>query len=455
MRLHTKDRVLLLLVLDLASMMGAFIPALIIGHNPPVAAGLIWHYRWGIATMLVSTVTIFFIFDLYSLSEMPNRFMLQVLSLALGLLLSAIIVTFIFFFFRNTVPRAVFLLFYIFSLICITTVRGLLSRLSLSDVIWRILVLGERELRDKVIHLIQERKYLHSQIIGYLSVDDDNNDSSAAVPHLGSAEQLLPVVEKAGIDHVILAATTIDMRLTNALLDCMKKKIKVTSFSHFIENVAGKVPIEYLSARWFFDELSASDRRYYWYGKRVSDILFSLVGICLTLPFLPLIALLIKLDSRGPVFYSQTRIGRDNRPFLLWKLRTMVMDADKNNIHWTTDHDSRITRVGRYLRKMRIDELPQLFNILKGDMTLIGPRPEAVSLVELYRREIPFYQERHMVTPGITGWAQINYPYGNSIEDTREKMKYDYYYIKNRGIVLDAIIFLRTIRIVLTGKGAL
>jgi lipopolysaccharide/colanic/teichoic acid biosynthesis glycosyltransferase len=168
-----------------------------------------------------------------------------------------------------------------------------------------------------------------------------------------------------------------------------------------------------------------------------------------------IIALLIKNDSSGPVFYSQTRIGRDNKPFRLWKLRTMVRHADKDNVHWTTEHDARITGFGKYLRKMRMDEIPQLFNILKGDMTLIGPRPEAFSLVEMYRKDIPYYLERHMVTPGITGWAQINYPYGNSVEDAREKLKYDYYYIKNRSLVLDAIIFLRTIRIVLTGKGAL
>jgi lipopolysaccharide/colanic/teichoic acid biosynthesis glycosyltransferase len=133
----------------------------------------------------------------------------------------------------------------------------------------------------------------------------------------------------------------------------------------------------------------------------------------------------------------------------------MVDGADRNNVHWTTDHDDRITRVGRIVRKMRLDEVLQLLNIFKGEMSLIGPRPEALSLVEMYTKEIAYYPERHMVTPGITGWAQINYPYGNSIEDTRQKLMYDFYYIKNRSVVLDLMIFLRTIRIVLTGKGAM
>jgi lipopolysaccharide/colanic/teichoic acid biosynthesis glycosyltransferase len=173
------------------------------------------------------------------------------------------------------------------------------------------------------------------------------------------------------------------------------------------------------------------------------------------LPLFPFIALLIKLDSRGPVFYTQQRMGRGSKPFRAWKLRTMTDGADRNNVHWTTDNDDRITRVGRIVRKTRLDEVPQLLNIFKGEMSLIGPRPEALSLVEMYTREIPYYPERHMVTPGITGWAQINYPYGNSIEDTRQKLMYDFYYIKNRSVILDLMIFLRTIRIVLTGKGAM
>ncbi|MHB8843489.1 MAG: sugar transferase [Nitrospirota bacterium] len=168
-----------------------------------------------------------------------------------------------------------------------------------------------------------------------------------------------------------------------------------------------------------------------------------------------LIVLLIKLDSAGPVFYSQVRVGRGEETFRVWKLRTMVRDADMNNVHWTTDNDSRITRFGKILRKLHVDEVPQLYNVLRGEMSLIGPRPEAVSLVEMYEREIPYYINRHMVSPGLTGWAQINYPYGNSVEDTREKLKYDFYYIKNRSIVLDIVIFLRTIKTVLTGKGAL
>jgi lipopolysaccharide/colanic/teichoic acid biosynthesis glycosyltransferase len=148
-------------------------------------------------------------------------------------------------------------------------------------------------------------------------------------------------------------------------------------------------------------------------------------------------------------------MGRGSKPFRAWKLRTMTDGADRNNVHWTTNNDSRITRVGRIIRKTRLDEVPQLINILKGEMSLIGPRPEALSLVEMYTREISYYPERHLASPGITGWAQINYPYGNSIEDTRQKLMYDFYYIKNRCFTLDLLIFVKTIKIVLTGRGAM
>jgi exopolysaccharide biosynthesis polyprenyl glycosylphosphotransferase len=435
-------------------MLVAFTFALLFGHKHPMTIRFFSLYSWGIVTLITSVVTVFFILDLYSLHKLPDRFITQILYITLGLFFSAIAVTFIFFFFRNTVPRAVFILFYVFSLVLITTFRYYFNKLNVSLIFWRVLIVGDGKPSEKVVNIIHERKYLHSQIVGYLS-DDREKTSSMGPRYLGNIDQLLSIVERFSVDHVIVSASRITEQLTIALLDCMKRKVKVTDFKRFIETVAGKVPIDYLNAGWFFEELSTIDKRYYWYVKRAIDVLLSLFGICVTLPFLPFVALLIKIDSPGPVFYSQSRIGRDNKPFRLWKLRTMVRDADKDNVHWTTNNDARITLVGKFLRKIRLDEVPQLFNILKGDMTLIGPRPEAVSLVELYKKEIPYYLERHMVTPGITGWAQINYPYGNSVEDAREKLKYDYYYIKNRSIVLDANIFLRTIRIVLTGKGAL
>ena len=447
------EKMLLLWLSDMAAMLLAFGLALFLGHQPPFTFGLFFRYDWGLLTMVVSVVLILFILDAYSLRKLPEIYLHQIPILVIGLASSALVVSLIFFFFRNPVPRAVFLLFYCFSAVLIVAFRLVSHRRALSSVYWKVLIVGSYERSREVARLIKARKYLHSRVVGY--VFDAPGGDGEEVPHLGDHFDLVQLVDRHNINHVILAGHYLSESAMRSLLKCMQKKIKVSDFRKMIEDITGKVPIEHLTDNWFVVQLSDTDKRYFWYCKRSYDIVVSLFGLLLALPILALAALLIKLDSKGRVLYSQQRIGRGNVPFRVWKLRTMVTDADKNNVHWTLDKDDRITRVGRLLRKMHIDELPQLYNILTGEMSLIGPRPEAARLVELYTREIPYYVERHMVTPGITGWAQINHPYGNSIDDTCEKLRYDFYYIKNRSIALDLTIFLRTIRTVLTGNGAL
>jgi len=455
MRLHNKEKVYLLLFGDLIAMLAAFVIALAIGHKLPMSMSLFWYYGWGLLVLISSVVIVFIILDVYALHKMPDRFLQQIFTVSMGLLFSSILVTFIFFFFRKiAIPRAVFLAFFPFALYFIATFHCFYNKLFKSFILWRILIVGKKKDSEEMALLINSRKYLHSSIVGYLS-DEPDAESSSGLVFMGRTENLVRVAEKENIDQIIVASRKIDEELRRPLRECIQRKVKVTDFKKVTEEIAGKVPIEYLSDNWFILELSVIDKRYFWYAKRFTDIALSLMSICILLPFLPIIALIIRLDSKGSVFYSQLRIGRDGRLFRIWKLRTMVADADKNNVYWTTEKDSRITRAGRFLRKIRLDEISQFINVLKGDMSFIGPRPEAVSLAELYTKEIPYYAERHMVTPGITGWAQINYRYGNSVKDAKEKLKYDFYYIKNRGVMLDILIFLRTIRIALTGKGAI
>lgn len=454
MRVNVKEKVALLLMSDVVAMAVSFIIALVLGHRLPFTFDLVSYYNGGAETLIASAVVVFFILDVYSLHKIPERFLGQALLVVVGLLLGAILSTFTFFFTRDAVPRAVFLLFYVFSFLLINLFRYAVSRATLSAVYWRLLIVGKKAKCLDVGHMIESRQYLHSTVVGYLT-DDQNSGEGKDIPCLGRITDLMAVAEQRGIDQIIVAAATIEEDLTKYLLECMQKKIKISDFRKVIEDITGKVPIDYLNDNWFILWLSTADKRYFWYVKRCIDIVLSAFGFCFSLPFVALAALLIKLDSRGPVFYSQQRVGRGNKPFRAWKLRTMVEGADKNRVHWTTENDDRITRVGRLLRKMRLDEVPQLLNVLRGDMSLIGPRPEATSLVERYVKEIPYYPERHMVSPGLTGWAQINYPYGNSLEDTRQKLMYDFYYIKNRRFTLDVMIFLRTIRTVLTGKGAI
>jgi exopolysaccharide biosynthesis polyprenyl glycosylphosphotransferase len=188
--------------------------------------------------------------------------------------------------------------------------------------------------------------------------------------------------------------------------------------------------------------------------KRVIDVVFSIAGLILTAPLLPMIALMIKIDSRGPLFLKQIRVGEMEKKFLLYKFRSMRSDAEKEcGAVWATKDDPRITRVGKFLRKTRIDELPQLFNVLKGDMSLVGPRPERPEFIVKLKKHIPYYSERHFVKPGVTGWAQIRYPYGASVEDAIEKLRYDLYYIKNISLFLDTQIILETAKVMLLGRG--
>jgi len=432
----------------------SFITAILIGHQAQFTLGILFGYTWGFVTLFFSTLISFLIFDLYTLNKIMRRFSQQILTIGSGLLASSIMSAFIFFFFRKPVPRAVFLIFYLSVFVLIIFLRYLIARHMLSQIHWQVLLVGDGKRSSEVTQLIKSRPYLHTNISGYVS---KGNGSQALdhLPRLGDTQDMITIAKKNDIDQVIVAVPTLDDELLKLLLECMQNKIKVSDFRKVIEEITGKVPIDHLNDNWFLLALSTLDKRHFWYCKRLLDILLSCVGFCLALPLFPFFALLIKVDSRGPMFYSQMRMGRGSKPFRAWKLRTMTDGADRNNVHWTMDNDNRITRVGRFIRKTRLDEVPQLINILKGEMSLIGPRPEALSLVEMYTSAIPYYPERHLVAPGITGWAQINYPYGNSIEDTRQKLMYDFYYIKNRCFTLDLLIFLRTIKIVLTGKGAM
>jgi exopolysaccharide biosynthesis polyprenyl glycosylphosphotransferase len=188
--------------------------------------------------------------------------------------------------------------------------------------------------------------------------------------------------------------------------------------------------------------------------KRIFDITASCILLALTLPLILIFAVLVKLDSKGPAFFRQTRVGLYGEPFTLIKLRSMRTDAEKDGAKWAEKNDPRITRLGRFIRKVRIDELPQTWSVLKGEMSFVGPRPEVPSFVESLEEVIPFYSERHMVKPGITGWAQINYPYGASVEDSRCKLEYDLYYAKNYTPFLDLVILLQTLRVILWPEGA-
>jgi exopolysaccharide biosynthesis polyprenyl glycosylphosphotransferase len=220
----------------------------------------------------------------------------------------------------------------------------------------------------------------------------------------------------------------------------------------FYERLTGKIGGERLRLGQLVFADASRRTRLYRRARRLLDVALSIIIGLLASPLMLLTALAIKLDSRGPVFYRQERVGLHNAVFRIVKFRSMRVDAEANGPVWAVQSDSRVTRVGRWIRKLRIDELPQLSNIIRGEMSLIGPRPERPVFIKQLERQIPYYSERHLVKPGLTGWAQVRYPYGASLEDAMEKHKYDLYYIKNQSPMLDLLILLETARIVLFGR---
>lgn len=224
-------------------------------------------------------------------------------------------------------------------------------------------------------------------------------------------------------------------------------------FEKFYESITGKVPVSIIGERWFLDNLQEISKQTFEKMKRLGDIVFSLVFFILLAVIFPFATIAIKLNSQGPIFYRQKRIGKDGKIFEVIKFRSMIEDAEKNGAQWADKKDNRITFIGNILRKTRVDEIPQVINVLKGDLSFVGPRPERPEFMEELGKKIPHYHIRHIIKPGLTGWAQINFPYGASVEDAMEKLQYDLFYIKNRSLTLELSIILKTIMTVLRYAG--
>ena len=273
---------------------------------------------------------------------------------------------------------------------------------------------------------------------------------------LVDCEQLIRMTEQNGVTRVVIAEQDPMRRaeLSAALLDCRMRGLRVSDAIDFYEELSGTIWVQGLYPQWLVYTAGFNRSKLVIHLKRFADLMFALLLAVLASPLLVLSAIAIKLDSRGPILFRQIRVGLDGKTFVVYKFRSMREDAENDTGPvWAQEADSRVTRVGKALRKFRLDEVPQLFNVLRGEMSLVGPRPERPYFVDLLEQEIPFYDLRHTVKPGITGWAQVACPYGASIEDARQKLQYDLYYAKNMSLRLDAVILLKTLRVVLFGKG--
>ncbi len=318
----------------------------------------------------------------------------------------------------------------------------------------RVLVLGAGS-RAERLRTLSEEPGSGFVIVGYVGMGGAQASVQEAIAR-DAIHDLTRHVANLGVSEVVLALE--ERRNSLPLKDLLRIKtagVHVNDFSSFMERETGRVDLDTLNPSWLiFSDGFSSGRAVSSVVKRLFDICASGLLLLLTFPVILLFAVLVRLDSKGPAFFRQKRVGLYGQPIWLLKLRSMRVDAEKDGAKWAERDDPRVTRVGRVIRKLRIDELPQVWTVLKGQMSFVGPRPEVPRFVEDLEEQLPFYAERHMVKPGITGWAQINYPYGASVEDARAKLEYDLYYAKNYTPFLDLLILLQTLRVVLWPEGA-
>ncbi|HEY6217774.1 MAG TPA: TIGR03013 family XrtA/PEP-CTERM system glycosyltransferase [Pyrinomonadaceae bacterium] len=458
--LRLNGRTILLIIAEAALVYGAIIAAvyLRVGVDGAPFELVEKHGYWKAAVAGFFCLAAFYLFDLYDFLVMHDRRELVLrLVQALGLAWIALALSF------YTYPAL--MLGRGISLIALPLALGLMVLWRIS-IHWflghpgfgeRILIVGSGKFAVEMASEVLNRPDAGYRIVGFVGTDADLLGKSLINPRvIGLTDDLDQIVKRENIDRIVVAMGERRGQLpTNKLLQLsLTGQVTIEEGASFYERVTGRVSLSMLRPSWLIFTGRGRQAKLAELTRATVHWLVALIGAILSLPIVLLTAVLIKLESRGPVFYKQERIGKNGRTFVLTKFRSMRVDAEQDGPVWASKRDSRTTRVGRVIRKVRIDEIPQFWNILKGEMSFVGPRPERPHFVAQLAEEIPFYEQRHLIAPGLTGWAQIKYPYGASIEDARQKLQYDLFYIKNQGLILDAIILFETIKIILFGRGA-
>ena len=321
-----------------------------------------------------------------------------------------------------------------------------------------ILIVGTGEVARQVGEEVRKRKRLGFHLVGFINAPPapDGPPRGQGGDVLGDPAQMDRIIERYDVDKVVVAIT--ERRGEYPVKEMLALRVggyQVVEWPGFFEKLSGRIPIDNLAPSFFIFNEGFRKSRILLSIRRVLSSIVAAVLLVLLLPVFLVVAIFIKLDSSGPVLYSQIRVGQHNKPIRIYKFRSMRADAEKNgDAVWAVENDPRITRVGHFLRKTRIDELPQLFNVLIGELEFVGPRPERPEFVEKLQTMIPYYALRHTVKPGITGWAQVMFHYGSTIDESKEKLQYDLFYLKNMSLKLDLLILFHTFKIVLLGRGA-
>ncbi len=467
LHLRTSERKLLLLGVDLLIINAALVLAWVLGTKTPVTPETVLApYKWFITLTIVWGVSALF-FDVYDLARAASTMQI-VRNAGAAALVTVLVYILIPWFAPPLASRTLIFGFAILAWIGIVSWRVAYAQFFVQP--WfkrRALVVGAgwagrtiEEMLRVAPHDANPYRGTGYELVGFI---DDNVDYAGTtvgdVPVLGGHGVLVPAAKNLQVDEVILAIThrhAIENALFDDLLRCREMGVQVTPMSVIYERLRGRVPVDHVG-RDLYAALPTSDNayeRFYLALKRILDGVVGLLGLLAFALIAPIVAIANALTAPGPLLYKQERVGKGGKVFMVYKFRSMVPDAEAGTgAVWAAANDKRVTPVGRVLRRTRLDELPQVMNVLRGEMSLVGPRPERPEFVDELSKTLPFYRARHAVRPGITGWAQVQFRYGNTSEDAKVKLEYDLYYVKHIGALLDLRIVLQTIQVMLLFKG--
>jgi sugar transferase (PEP-CTERM system associated) len=443
---------LLLLFCEVLLVGGSFLAATICITGPDGYIVLI--YENGllkIAAITVFTLLLTYYFDLYGPRRIAESWEIYFRLLLVLSVLSFVLAGIVFIFPETDIAPYVLVAGVSFLTVALVLWRWAYERIiSLAVFRERVYVLGCGQQARMVVETLRSSRDAGMEVIGWKGESETNGQHDHFAAELRAFRGLKP-----GVDRVIVAME--DRRQSmpvRELLDLRLRGVVIENSSTLLERLTAKLPLDGLNpSTLIFTEgfrMSATQQLL----RRLLSLAVAFLALVICLPFIPLIILAVRLSSPGPVFFSQTRVGRRGCPFTAYKFRTMRQDAEANGAVWAAKEDPRVTPIGGFMRKTRLDEIPQLWNVLRGDMAFVGPRPERPEFVQWLSKEIPFYDLRHMIRPGITGWAQVRYQYGASLEETKRKLEYDLYYVKNQSIGLDLLIMFETIKTIILRRGA-
>ncbi|MBY0376400.1 sugar transferase [Patescibacteria group bacterium] len=435
--MKSSARTVLLLLGDMLSLYLAFFAMLEIAFFHAVTTDLIYLHAFPFLILGMSWIFIFFLFDLYdtkssrlTIPRLQKIFLAFILSVLVG-----------------------FAFFYLIPFFYITPKSNLLIFASVTlllFILWRrvfYLIFASYFQRSVAFVVSEEKNLRHVQDLKkYI---DTYPQSGFKVTHIYKNFDSLLNANPSEVPQVLIVSKEIWQDQKN-FIKIQNMRCEVLDLSEAYEDILGRIPVETIDEGWFIHNVNYNQIKIKSVFERTFSILLAIIMVIITLPITVLIAVLIKLEDGGNIFYTQSRVGKNNKQFKLYKFRSMVKDAEKDGPEWSTKNDPRATKIGNILRKIHLDEIPQMLNVILGDMTIVGPRPERPVFVEALEKEIPFYNLRHIITPGFTGWAQIKFRYARDVMDSKEKFEYDLYFLKNKNFFMDLGIIARTIQIVFT-----